>query len=222
MHADRDSKHAGKTGHLRDKSESRGLFLVRKKDSKQRPVIKLKKLNQSVVPKHFKMEGIHLLKDLLKPGNWMAKGNLKDAFFMIPMAREDRAFLKFKWQNRTYQFNCLPFGLSAAPWVFTKTTRPVVAALREIGLRLIIYIDDILIMAEAESLLKDHVTAVVYLLENLGFAVYHPKSEFTPTQEIEFLGFTVNSSTMELKLPGEIKKIRTEAGKILQPHSYQL
>ena len=196
------------------------LFLVPKKDGKQRPVINLKKLNQSVVPKHFKMEGIHLLKDLLKPGDWMAKVDLKDALFMIPMAREDRAFLNFEWQNRTYQFNCLPFGLSAAPWVFTKTTRPVVAALRQIGLRLIIYIDDILIMAETESLLKDHVTAVVYLLENLGFVINHPKSELAPTQEIQFLGFTVNSSTMELKLPGEkIKKIRTKAGKILQPHS---
>ena len=137
----------------------------------------------------------------------MAKVDLRDGFFMIPMAREDRAFLKFEWQNRTYQFNSLPFGLSAAPWVFTKTTRPVVAALREIRLYLIIYMDDIL-MAETESLLKDHVTAVVYLLKNLGFVINHPKLEFTPTQEIEFLGFTVNSSIMELKLPGEkIKKI---------------
>ena len=41
-------------------------------------------------------------------------------------------------------------------------------------------------MAEAESLLKDHVTAVIYLLENLGFIINHPKSELSPTQEIEF------------------------------------
>ena len=31
------------------------------------------------------------------------------------------------------------------------------------------------------------------------------KSELDPLQEIEFLGFTVNSKTMELKLPGEKK-----------------
>ena len=194
------------------------MFLVPKKDGRQRPVINLKRLNQSVKTEHFKMEGIHMLKDLLRAGDWMAKIDLKDAYFMIPIAQEDRDFLKFQWKDQTYQFNSLPFGLSSAPWVFTKTTRPVVAILREIGLRMIIYIDDILVMAETESLLKDHTTAVVYLLENLGFVINYPKSELTPTQEIEFLGFTVNSTKMELRLPGEkIKKIRNEAGKILQP-----
>ena len=193
------------------------MFLVPKKDGRQRPVTNFKRLNQSVKTEHFKMEGIHMLKDLLRAGDWMAKIDLKDAYFMIPIAQEDRDFLKFQWKDQTYQFNCLPFGLSSAPWVFTKITRPVVAALREIGLRLIIYIDDILVIAETESLLKDHVTAVMYLLENLGFVVNHPKSELDPSQEIEFQGFTVNSERMELKLPGEkIKKIRAEAGKVLQ------
>ena len=93
------------------------------------------------------------------------------------------------------------------------------AALLEIGLRIIIYIDDILVMAESEALLKDHFTAVVYQLENLGFVINHSKSELAPTQEIEFLGFTVNSTKMEIRLPGEkIKKIRAEAGKALQAH----
>ena len=90
----------------------------------------------------------------------MAKIYLKDAYVMIPTAQEDRDFLKFQWKDQMYQFNCLLFGLSSVPWVFTKTTQPVVAALREIGLRLIIYIDDILVMVVSESLLKNHVTAV--------------------------------------------------------------
>ena len=57
------------------------------------------------------------------------------------------------------------------------------AALQEIGLRLIIYIDDILVMAETESLFEDHVKAVVYLQENLGFVINHPKSELDPSQD---------------------------------------
>ena len=163
------------------------MFLVPKKDGRQRPVINLKKLNLSVKTEYFKMEGIHMLKDMLKAGDWMAKIDLKDAYFMIPMAQEDREFLRFQWKDKTYQFNCLPFGLSSAPWVFTKTTRAVVTTLRELGLHLNIHIDIILVMAETESLLKDHVTAVVYLLENLGFVINHPKLELSPIQEIEFL-----------------------------------
>ena len=37
---------------------------------------------------HFKTEGTHMLKDLLRPGDFMTKVDLKDAHFMIPIARE--------------------------------------------------------------------------------------------------------------------------------------
>ena len=131
MHAGRVPEHARQTSHLRDKREPRVFRLpdvsCPKKDGRQRPVINLKSLNQSVRTEHFKMEGIHMLKDLLRAGDWMAKIDLKDAYFMVPMAKEDRDFLKFQWEDKFYRFNCLPFRLSSAPWVFTKTTRPVMA-----------------------------------------------------------------------------------------------
>ena len=44
------------------------LFLVPQKYSGQRPVINLKALNKFVHQEHFKMEGIHTLKDLVKTG----------------------------------------------------------------------------------------------------------------------------------------------------------
>ena len=186
------------------------MFLVPKRDSRQRPVINLKWVNQSLKTKHFKMEGIHMLRDLLKAGDWMAKIDLKDAYFMVSVAEEDRKYLCFQWKGRAYQFNCLPFGLSPT-WVFTKTTRPVVETLT------FIYIDDILIVAETESLLKDHIMGVVYLQENLGVVINHLKSQLIPSQEIEFLVFMVNTMNMELKLPGEkIKMIKSETGKALQ------
>ena len=86
--------------------------------------------------------------------NWTAKVNLKDAYFMIPIALEDREFLKFRWKGLMFQLNSLPLDLSSALWVFTKTTCPIAATLRVLRLWLIIYIDDILIMAESPELLK--------------------------------------------------------------------
>ena len=127
-----------------------------------------------------------------------------------------RRLLRFKWQGQTFQFNCLPFGLSSAPWVFTKTTRPVIATLRTLGLRIIIYIDDILIMAETPTLAREHTAGLIFLLENLGFIINFPKSVLTPTQDLEFLGFTIDSSKLEIRLPGEkIKKVKQEAKKLL-------
>ena len=62
-------------------------------------------------------------------------------------------------------------------------------------------------MAETESLLTDHITAM-YLQENLDFVINLPKLELTPTQEIEFLGFTVSSTLMEITLPGGVKQAK--------------
>ena len=108
------------------------MFLVPKKDGKVRPVINLKKLNQFVATHHFKMEGIHTVKDLIQPNDWMTKIDLKDAYFAIPVSHTHQKFLRFTIRNRLYQFNCLPFGLSSAPWIFTKILKPVAAKLREL------------------------------------------------------------------------------------------
>ena len=96
----------------------------------------------------------------------MAKIDLKDAYFAVPISEPDRKYLRFRWGKETYQFDCLPFGLSCAPWVITKITKPVSMVLREMGIRIIVYIDDMLIMAESEALLKDHIAGTVHLLEN--------------------------------------------------------
>ena len=193
------------------------LFLVPRKDGGQRPVINLKSLNTFVHTEHFKIEGIHVLKDLLRAGDLMAKVDLKDAYFMLPIREEDRVFLKFSLKDRTYRFKCLLFGLACTPWVFTKTLKPVAAQLRQLGVQLIVYIDDILILAESKELARDHAIGLVYLLENLGFAISKAKCQLEPMQTIEFLGFSVNSLTQELSLPsGKVKKIRTDTRALLE------
>ena len=179
------------------------LFLVPKKDGGQRPVINLKALNKFVRTEHFKMEGIHTLKDIIKPQDWMAKVDLKDAYFTVPIHTNQRKYLRFVVKETMYEFNCLPFGLSSAPWVFTKTLKPVAALLREMGVRLIVYIDDILILAETKERVEEHVDALVYLLECLGFIINRKKSVLTPSQVIEYLGLTIDTVALQLKLPGE-------------------
>ena len=193
------------------------IFLVPKKDGGQRPVINLKALNRLVNTEHFKMEGIHMVKDLLKPGDWLAKVDLKDAYFAIPIHQTHWRYLRFQALGKTYHFTCLPFGLSSAPWVFTKTLKPVLALLREMGMRLVAYIDDILILAESKGMALDHVEALVYLLECLGFVINREKSVLVLNQTIEFLGLTVDSVNMELHLLlQKMKMIWAESRKLLK------
>ena len=95
--------------------------LVPKKDRPHRPIVDLRQLHKYCIrAEHFKMEGIHLVKDLLHKEDWMVKLDFKDAYFAVPIHQDHRKLLQFHWKGKVYQFNCLPFGLSSAPRVFTK------------------------------------------------------------------------------------------------------
>ena len=147
------------------------------------------------------MEGIHTLKEIVRPNNWMVQVDLKDAFFTVPIHNTHKQYLRFRFQGLDYQFNSLPFGRSSAPWVFTKTLKPAIALLQEKGMCLIAYIDDILVMAKSRELLVNQAAEMFYLLENLGFLINQKKSILEPSQTMEFLGFTLDTVAMEIKLP---------------------
>ena len=86
--------------------------------------------------------------------------------------------------------------------------KPVVAMLRQRGVRRIIYLDDMLIMAESASLVLLHAASALNLLESLGFVINYKMSQLTPSQQIEFLGFLIDSVALSLLLPGEkLRKI---------------
>ena len=122
-------------------------------------MINLKALNGFVQQAHFKMEGIHTLKKLIQLGDWLAKIVLKDP--------DHRHYLSFVSRGSAFQFSCLPFRLSSAPWVFTKTLKPAIALLRELEVRIFVDIDDMLLLAETRSTLQDQVAVTHYLLNCL-------------------------------------------------------
>ena len=183
-------------------------------------MINLKGLNQYIKTEHFKMEGLHLLPDLLQAQDWMIKMDLKDAYHQIPIHSDHQHLLTFQWEEKTYMFQCLPFGLSVAPRVFTKLLKPVVGFLRQNGCRLIIYLDDMLMLHQDRAQLQQMAQLTCQLFESLGLIVNQKKSVLMPTQELEFLGFHLCSVTMGLSIPSEkLRKIQQDAKHMLGKES---
>lgn len=176
------------------------IFLRDKPDGSKRMILNLKKFNECVAYRKFKMDTIKSVLTMITPGSFMASLDLREAYYMIKICEEHQRYLKFKWGNSLYQFTSMPFGLTSAPRQFTKLLKPVLSRLRMLGHSLCAYIDDILIVAESYEACKKSVTATKCLFEQLGFLVHPIKSQPEPTQEIVFLGFAINSVHMSVRL----------------------
>lgn len=90
-------------------------FLRLKPNGDYRFILNLKKLNEFIVAPHFKMEDIKTALKLITRNCFMATIDLKDSYFLIPISKKFRKFLRFSFNNQLYEFNVLPFGLSTAP-----------------------------------------------------------------------------------------------------------
>jgi hypothetical protein len=179
------------------------LFVVPKKGNQWRAVLNLKPLNVHIEKHHFKMENWWSLRSLLKQGDYMIRLDLKDAFLSIPIHKDSIRFLCFDWKGTRYSWQRLPFGLTSSPRIFTKVLKPVVAFLRRQGIKLSIYMDDLLMWNSDKEKLLEHLKEVIKTLQSLGFEINFEKSRLIPTQIIDFLGFKLDSVNFTMNLGEE-------------------
>jgi len=199
------------------------IFLVEKKVSGQRPVINLKNLNSFIPYDHFKMEGLHLLKEMLQEKDYLCKLDLKDAYFSVPLHKDSQKFLRFQWEGKIYQFLCLCFGLAPAPRLFTKLMKILVAVIRRLNGRIIVFLDDILLIASTKEDLIGLRDTLIFLLQQLGFMINLKKSVLSPCQQIEFLGVDIDTQTMMLSLPKEkVIRMKTQCVSLLEKEKVSL
>ncbi len=81
------------------------------------------------------MEGIATVRHTVRQEDFLAKVDLTDAYFTIPIFRGHRKYLRFRWGRKTFEYTCLPFGLCASPWDFTILLKVAVTFLRRSGIR---------------------------------------------------------------------------------------
>ena len=124
----------------------------------------------------------------------MYKIDLKDAYFSITK------ICTFFMEQQSLGIVCLCFGLAPAPRIFTKLLKVAISILRKINIRVVIYLDDLLIMGCSKKEVVQARDTVVFLLQHLGFVINQKKCVFSPVQEIVFLGLLVNSKNMTLSL----------------------
>lgn len=118
-------------------------------------------------------------------GNWMDFMDLENAYFHIPVAKVHQHFLRFVYADNHFQFRCLSFGPSLAPKTFTKVLVMVIAYLRQRGIRIFHYLDNVRILAQSINLFLQHQDQVLATLNQFGWMV---NTEKKPSHSVPSLG----------------------------------
>lgn len=176
-------------------------FLIPKAKGGLRPILDLRQLNKFVRKLKFRMVSLSSIIPSLDPGDWYAALDLKDAYFHIAIIHRHHRYLRFVMAGTHLQFTVLPFGLSAAPRVFTKCMAVMAAFLRRQGIQVFPYLDDWLIKGRSRGQVETQVSFIRQTFLDLGLLLNKAKSTLSPTQQIEFIGAVLDSTHARAYLP---------------------
>ena len=104
-------------------------------------ILNRKRLDKFVDYKHFRIESLQLLLELIKPGVCMASIDLKDAFYSIPVHKNHQAYLTF-FVEKYLKFVCMPNGYGRAMRIFTQISKIPFSIHREKCFLSVVYLDE--------------------------------------------------------------------------------
>ncbi|KAA6393078.1 MAG: hypothetical protein EZS28_011396 [Streblomastix strix] len=132
---------------------------------------------------------------MLIQGDWIMKIDQEQAFHHIIVDKDFRLYLGFTHQNRYCQYRAMRFGVKQAPLTFNKSLRPVIRIIREeLGVRILAYCDDIIIIHEDRRKLLEAMGRILNLLMNFGWKIAMNKSILESTKEIFWVKFQIDKN----------------------------
>ena len=181
---------------------------------KLRLVLDLRHVNAHLKKFQFRYENLKTLAKIFEKGFYFATFDIKNGYHHISIHEQDIGYLGFAWDfegvTRYFVFLVMPFGLSPASYVFTKTLRPFLKKWRGQGIRSIIYVDDGILGSPDKKTTAYNCLTVRDDLENAGWTLNEEKSHLYPSQIGEWLGFTIDTTRFLLSVPDH------KLGKLLQ------
>lgn len=165
------------------------LVVVVKKTGKIRICLDARELNKRMVNDYAQPPSIEEVFRRIGCRKFFTTLDVSKAFWQIPLVEESEQYTGFLFDNQTYVFRRMPFGIKTAGASFARAMQ--LALGNECDNFVIAYLDDILIASHTFEEHIEHVNQVLGRLEKVGFRLNKSKCEFMRT-EIKFLGHTFN------------------------------
>ena len=147
------------------------------------------------------MSTLKTVRHLIQKEDYGTIIDLSTAYDSVSIDPSGRKYMQFQFSGTTYQYRGCPNGLAEAPRIFTQLTKPIVATANSLGIRLNMYLDDILILNQNADTLRRDCTIVIQLLTGLGFVINEEKTIVEPSKKFTYLGITFNTELYRMELP---------------------
>ena len=182
---------------------------------KKRLILDLRYVNKCLRKMRVKYEDWKVALSYFMTEAFMFSFDLKSGYHHIEIFEGHQTYLCFSWRHgssnftKFYVFTVLPFGLSSAPHIFTKTLKPLEKHWRHQGICIAIFLDDGWAIERDRQVCSSVSKAVKADLGEAGFITNDEKSIWEPCQRIDWLGLTWDSAL------GTIEIVDRRCAKIL-------
>ena len=159
----------------------------------------------------FVMEPVSKIAELSWKGAYFFKIDHKQGYLHVPIERKSRKFFGIKWKGKYYVITVLPFGWKSSPLVYHSISEAVAMYLRSLGIPLVVWIDDMFGMTEAQFKNSSDETQFQSALRNMvvtsmvlfraGYFCGMNKCSLIPEQVMQYLGIVCNSISARFFIP---------------------
>lgn len=176
------------------------LVAVVKRTGEIRMCLDARELNKRMVNDYAQPPSIDEVFRRIGARKYFSTLDVAQAFWQIPLKEGSEQYTGFLFDNQTYVFRRMPFGIKTAGASFTRAMQ--LALGNDCDGFVITYLDDILIASHTLSEHLKHIELVLEKLRTVGFCLNRDRCEFMQT-EIRFLGHTF--SEVEAQINQETK-----------------
>ena len=164
------------------------MVVVPKPNGKVRICVDLTQMNKAVRREVHPMKSVD--ENLAKLGNAsvFSKLDANSGFWQLPLDEESKLLTTFITPQGRFAFNRIPFGISSAPEIITRTISQILEGVDGV----ICHMDDILLYASNEATHDERLREVLGRLQEAGLTL-NEKCEFNKTS-IRLLGHIIDSS----------------------------
>ena len=180
------------------------VFVVPKKDGKFRLCTDYRALNEFQRKVPFKMDTLQSVADCIQRDDFGMLVDLTDCYLTMGLHPSQRKYCRFRHpvSGRRMQWKTVSFGMSEAPRICTKLLRPLMGLLKRLGIRCVLYIDDLLVLHQDRTTLARGMAVAMNLLQTqVGLNLKTSKCSFRPSRQFTCLGFVWDTAAMTCSVP---------------------